>query len=164
MKYNGIDYSKYFKVSNNGNILGIRSNKLIKFTINKNGYYRFTTKINNKVINFGVHKAVAETFISNPRDLPQVNHKDGNKLNNYVENLEWCTALYNTNHAIKNNLLLPYGEDNSQHKITAKEVIEIRNLYKTGLYSYQKLANKYSISRIQIRNIILNINWNNIEE
>jgi len=52
-----------------------------------------------------VHKAVASTFIPNPDNLPQVNHKDGNPLNNHVSNLEWCTAKQNVIHAFENKLI-----------------------------------------------------------
>ena len=72
--------------------------KLIKGYKNKNGYCLIT--LWNKQISktYLLHRLVAETFLSNPDNLPQINHKDENKSNNQVENLEWCTAKYNSNY------------------------------------------------------------------
>lgn len=67
----------------------------IKAHIDKNGYYRVLLSKNNKIKNYLVHRLVAQTFIPNPNNLPQVNHKDENKTNNNVNNLEWCTRSYN---------------------------------------------------------------------
>ncbi len=81
----------------------IKKNKEIikKLFLDNNGYY-FTT-INKK--RYRVHRLVATTFLPNPHNFPVVNHLDGNKLNNNISNLEWCTYKENSKHASKSNLL-----------------------------------------------------------
>lgn len=71
-------------------------------------YYRVGLYKQNKSTTYRVHRLVAETFIPNPDNLPQVNHKDHNPFNNCVDNLEWCDAKYNCNH--KRNNRKPLGE------------------------------------------------------
>lgn len=73
-----------------------------------NGYYVVNLSKNNKVKWFGVHRLVAMAFIPNPMDLPMVNHKNENKLDNQVDNLEWCDAKYNAN----------YGDAREKQKIS----------------------------------------------
>jgi len=65
------------------------------------GYLQVGFSVNGKRITKSVHRLVAETFLSNPDNLPQVNHKDGDRTNNNVSNLEWCTASYNQNYREK---------------------------------------------------------------
>lgn len=72
--------------------------------INRHGYYEISLKQNGKEKRFKLHRLVAIAFIPNPNNLPQVNHKDGNKDNNTVNNLEWCTDKENKKHAWENNL------------------------------------------------------------
>lgn len=76
--------------------------KIRKPQLSKDGYYRVGLTKNKKQTYFQVHRLVAEAFIPNPDELPQVNHKDENKLNNCVENLEWCTSKYNANYGTRN--------------------------------------------------------------
>lgn len=105
-----IEEWKIFKdkylVSNTGKIISLKHNntnniKTLKPVIRKTGYKYIT--INNK--QYVLHRVVAECFIPNIDNKPFINHIDGNKLNNNVKNLEWCTAKENCIHAVKNNLI-----------------------------------------------------------
>lgn len=80
-----------------------RKPKIIKSQL-REGYERVRLCINNFRVSKSVHRLVAKYFIDNPNNLPQVNHINGNKSDNTVENLEWCTQSENIIHAIKNNL------------------------------------------------------------
>lgn len=81
------------------------------------------TKVGGKNICFKVHRLVAEAFIPNPGRKPEVNHKDGNKANNRIENLEWCTNKENISHAIDYGLIVgKRGIDNCNAKLTMEQV------------------------------------------
>ena len=95
-------YEGKYQISNLGRVKSLqrwsgtkyynREQILNNYVNKKNGYvYVYLTK-NNKSKNIRLHKIVANAFILNPNNLPQINHKDGNKQNNYFENLEWCSC------------------------------------------------------------------------
>ena len=91
--------------------------KLLKYFDNAKGYKLVKLYKNDENYTKKVHRLVAQTFIPNPNNLPQVNHIDGNKENNYVNNLEWCTNKENAIHAVKNNLRKKLiGKDNKLSK------------------------------------------------
>lgn len=103
------DYEEY-EVDTNGVIYGKRGNPL-KFSINPKGYCIVVFSINGKEKGFGVHQIVARQFVQNdnPEFKTQVNHLDGDKTNNHVENLEWVTAKENMRHSV--DVLGNYIED-----------------------------------------------------
>lgn len=74
----------------------------LKFRIDKGGYLRVLLSKNNKSKELLVHRLVAQTFLPNPDNLPEVNHKDENPKNNDISNLEWCTSKYNSNYGTRN--------------------------------------------------------------
>ena len=88
---------------NNGR-LDNRKGKILKPKLDKYGYKTIVLSKNGKRHNYTIHRLVAKAFIPNPNNLPQVNHKDGDKLNNNIENLEWCTCKENQKHKWKNGL------------------------------------------------------------
>lgn len=98
-------YEKLYQISNLGRVRSLikKHPKIIK-QHNIGVYKRIGLSKNKQKKNYLVHKLVAETFIPNPENLPCVNHKDGNKENNNVNNLEWCTYQYNNRHARKTGL------------------------------------------------------------
>lgn len=112
------NYEGYYQVSNLGRIRSIDryikqyngynystriyKGKILKKEIGTRGYYKVVLQKRRKAKTYNVHRLVAETFIPNPKNLPQVNHKDENKLNNIVDNLEWCTSKYNINFGERN--------------------------------------------------------------
>ena len=112
-----------YMISNDGQIYSKISNKILSPFINKDGYLLIHLHHNTKSVNKSVHRLVAIAFIPNPENKPQVNHKDGNKLNNKVENLEWCTNSENMQHAyitgLKHN---PHGSDSVLSKYTDKQI------------------------------------------
>lgn len=96
----------YIEVSNEGRARSLLRGtpRCLKTQIDKKGYHRLTTTIDGQKRTYKLHRVVAKAFIPNPDALPQVNHKDGNKSNNSVSNLEWVSNVDNAHHAIANGL------------------------------------------------------------
>lgn len=93
-----IGYENLYKINNYGEVLSLRSNKILKPNNNGIGYFIIQLCKNGKRKNYLIHRLVAEHFLDNPNNLPEVNHKDEDKSNNFVNNLEWCEHKYNMNY------------------------------------------------------------------
>jgi hypothetical protein len=98
------NYPNYF-VTKEGKVINAKTNKILKPVFNTGGYQQVTLHNRIKSKNIVIHRLIAKAFIPNPENKPQVNHIDGNKSNNSVTNLEWCTCSENVKHAHKIGLL-----------------------------------------------------------
>lgn len=137
---------------------------IMKYRLAKNTGYCLLKLVKNGVEkHVFVHRLVAETFISNPNNLPEVNHIDGNKENNCVDNLEWCTEKENISHAIKNKLRIIDGCNNWQAKMSPEDVIFIRANYKPRdkKFGRKALAKRFKCSVSIISNIIAKKTYKN---
>lgn len=138
----------------------IRKGRVLKFSISR-GYATVILSKNGKKKKSFIHRLVAEAFIPNRDNKPQVNHIDGNKLNNNVKNLEWATSSENIVHAFNIGLIKPpRGEKQGKSKLTEKDVVDIRN--SKGIFQ-KDLAKKYNVSQQEISRIINNKRWGYIK-
>jgi hypothetical protein len=121
-----------------------------------------------------VHRLIAEAFIPNPENKPQVNHINGIKYDNFVDNLEWVTHKENTKHAIDNGLFYFNSSEESINKIIKKgslngnallseeKVLEIRKKYKPRIYTKAMLALEYGVKESCIKDVVNRNSWNHI--
>lgn len=139
------DLSDY-TITENGDVINKHNNRHVKPRANNKGYLRVS--ICGKM--YFVHRLVAQTYIPNPDNKSQVNHKDGNKLNNNVSNLEWVSNSENKKHAIDHGLI-PKGEECSWAKLSREDVMYIRNRTNESI---SELAQKFNVSRNTIQDVI----------
>lgn len=113
-----INYENFYEVSNYGNVRScdrvvtrkgrtgnlFKKGQILRQFVTSKGYLRLSLSKNSISKNYMVHRLVAETFLPNTANKTEVNHKDGNKINNRLDNLEWCTSSENLIHAYDNDL------------------------------------------------------------
>ena len=156
-----------YEVSNTGflrthNWKGSGQTRIMKPALDSRGYLRTMIVINGRARTIKVHRLVAEAWIENPQGKPQVNHKDGIKSNNHIDNLEWVTKRENIQHAFDNGLMkwngtVPpnlKGSANPTSKLTEEQVREIRSKFKPRIYTREMLGKEYGVSPLTIKDII----------
>lgn len=144
------------RIGANGNI--IKERKLVPH-INSSGYYRVGMVLNGVRKDYFVHRIVASLFCDNPNGYTVVDHKDGNKLNNHADNLEWVSSGENNRRAFANGLKPPtvhYGETHPMAKLTWDDVDFIRSHYIKGDKTYGQcgLAKMFNTTQSNIYEIV----------
>lgn len=134
----------------------------LKPKLTKHGYFVVTLQNNKIKKQKFIHRLIAENFIENKDDKPMVNHVNGIKIDNRIENLEWVTASENTQHAYDTGLnQILRGEKSSQAKITKLIVKEIFHLKDKG-FNQCKIANKFNLSQSHVSNILRKKYWSHV--
>lgn len=159
-----VGYEDLFMVCEDGRVFSKRTGRILKQTTSKTGYFIFVTRIGGRkgvCKCFKVHRLLAIAFLENPEDKPYVNHIDGDKKNNHVSNLEWCTARENTMHSLELGLsttkhLLKLNASN--RKLTSSDIKYIRENYRPlgESFTQRELALKYNVCKSTIRAIVYN--------
>lgn len=141
-----IDDNKYpYKVSDCGRVVSVGSGKILKPSLDQRGYPQVVVYLNAKPKTRRVHVLVAKIFVDNPGNLPEVNHKDGNKFNPHYTNLEWNTSKQNKDHSVKMGLWKPNEFNGKSRKVvdsvTGRVYFSVRDASNNTGIDYYKLWN-----------------------
>ena len=144
----------------NGKVISVKG-KIRKQYSFKNGYNVVRLSKNGKTLTVSCHRKIAEAFLPNPEKLPQVNHINGNKNDNRIENLEWVTISENVKHGYRIGHSDKKGEKHHSNKLKESDVFEIRRLLSDGL-SCKEISYMYNVHRVTINYIKLRKSWKHI--
>jgi hypothetical protein len=139
--------NKYI-IAIDGSITSKYNDKIMSTYKDKKGYHHITLHVSLKPQirkTFLVHRLVAKEHLPNPLNLPQVNHKDGNKSNNKASNLEWCTGQQNVAHSVLHKLI-PVAQQKVNSKCSVEDILEMRKLRTESKLTYYELGRRFKIS------------------
>lgn len=153
-----------YKITQDGKVYSEKSKKFLTNSLSTHGYYKISLCKNEKQKTFKVHRLVAEHFIDNPENRKCVNHKNGKKTDNRVQNLEWCTFSENTYHAYRTGLRIPtkgnqytngkkwkIGDEelgfikSNMGKLTQQQMAEQLNVHQTTIHLTLKKINRHGV-------------------
>ena len=154
-------FENRYTISNLGIVRSLVSGKILKPNITKFGYARVSLRYPNcrDYKTYFIHRLVALHFIPNPNNYLEVNHKDCNRLNNKVTNLEWVTREMNVKHSFEFGNASNKGMRNPNSKLNDDDIVAIRALIKTKRFSNVKIAKYFRVSPATINFISRNITW-----
>lgn len=156
-----IGYDGSYQISNLGRVKSLKHKKyFILKECDVRGYRRVLLYKNNITQKFPIHRLVALHFLPNPENKPTVNHKDGIKHNNFVDNLEWATFQENERHSFDTLNKSFIGEKNNRSKLKSTQILEIRELGKK--MDTSSIASIYGVSKWCIKLIINRKRWSHI--
>lgn len=172
-----LGYEGMYQISNKLRVISLKrtliykNNKSIQrqqylrnISLGRSGYFCVSLNKEGKRNEYLLHRLIAIAFIPNPLNLPEVNHKDGNKLNNNIDNLEWCTHKENVIHAFNIGLNKGhFGENHGLSVLTESKVLAIRRLYRINpKFSRNNIAKKLNVKNACIGKIINRKSWKHI--
>lgn len=150
------------KIENSSHRRCIRKEKILKTCHESNGYLQISIIVNKKQTLHLAHRLIALTFIKKIEGKDFVNHKNGIKDDNRVENLEWCTKSENSKHSFAIGTQCNKGEHHSRAKITDDIVREIRRKHIPKTYGCHKLAKEFGMSKTNILDILKRKTWSHV--
>lgn len=155
-------YSNVYEISNIGDFRNKNTGKFLKARVLKTGYMSIAPSHDGKQRHYSLHRIIAIHFIANPNNYEQINHKDGNKINNNILNLEWVTARENVKHSYTTGLKInPKGPKNPKSKLKIDDILEIKRLL--NLKVLQKdIAKKFNISQSIVSKIKIKKMWEHL--
>jgi hypothetical protein len=151
-----------YLIGSGGTVLSLKGDEVTALQPSQDrwGYPGVNLYMGGGVKRFKIHRLVATHFIRRPSDAPmEVNHIDGNKTNNCVDNLEWVTRSENMEHAYENGLKDQSGESGPTSKLISEEVEEIRRRYECEDIAQSKLAAEYGVNQSQISRLVRRETW-----
>ena len=166
-------YEGFYEVSSTGKVKSIprtimrkdgkpyrvKKERLMKLYVDEDGYHRVELQNAGSAFKTFAHRLVAQSFIPNPKNKPQVNHINGIKDDNRVENLEWVTLQENRDHAVANGLVADQrGMKNPANTLNEKQVLKIVKLKKEG-FQPAEIARKIDIPHSNVRNVYYGYTW-----
>lgn len=160
-----IDGFENYQISTSGKVFSLNKNKILKPNIVWSGYKMVRLYQNGWAKDYSIHRLVALTFVPNPYNHRVVNHKDGNKQNNYWLNLEWTTDSENQLHAIRTGLKkVKCGQDHGCSKLNDKDVAKIKDLYYNQNKNFSQIAVLYNVHYSTISRIVQNQRWTHLNK
>lgn len=152
-----------YTISNLGIVRSLLTNKILKPHITKMGYARVNLRLahSRKYKSFLVHRLVAKNFLANPNNYKEINHKDCNRLNNNVTNLEWCNRFYNIKYAFEKGRASNKGVRNSNAKLNEDDIIAIKAMMRTGRFFQTDIAKLFKVHKNTIQMIDFRNTWSN---
>ena len=153
------DKSTNYEISNDGLVKNVKNHTVLKTRVTIYGYSDVKIMIDNKSHRKRVHRLVAEAFVPNPDMKPQVNHKDGNKLNNHFTNLEWVTNAENIRHAVSTGLLINDGVNNPNNVYTEEQIHHVCKLLEDPKIKARDISFTTGVSLSIVNDISTRRSW-----
>ena len=153
---------EFYRIGSDGSVINFEKQRNVSCFIDSKGYINVRMFLNGKRTIKRLHRLMMVLFypVENMEKLT-INHKDGNKANNDLSNLEWCTRAENTKHGHRTKLINNFGEKNGRAKLTESDIFKIRVLANIG-HKHRSLSEQFKVSKSNIDKIVKMKIWKNI--